>query len=172
MKAPWLKEKGDRHVCVVRTRDCRSAMDDPVRSDRLVGPTICGDDRSPGVAGPRVGGIGAARVHGIRRPGPVPHTYTPQGTAVAVLPSIDAGFMDRAAPVIRRVLGMVSAGTRFRYVKGVPAAIQRRTRAAPDVRAMVPSRSATGRPGRHRAGLGVQTAHERALRAAPDVVSL
>src|SRR5438876_7772744 len=31
MKAPWLKEKGDRHVCVVRARGRRSGMDDPVR---------------------------------------------------------------------------------------------------------------------------------------------
>ena len=46
MNAPWLKEKGDRHVDVVRTRGRRSGMDDPVRFDRLVGPTVWGDGRS------------------------------------------------------------------------------------------------------------------------------
>ena len=69
---------------------------------------------------------------------PVPHTYTPQGTAVAVLPSIDVD--SSIAVVMRRVLGIVvSAGARLWHVRGVPAAIQRRTHAASDVRTMVPS---------------------------------
>lgn len=155
MKAPWLREKGDRHVCVVRARGRRSDMDDPVRFDRLVGPTVWGDDRSPAVAGPRVGGIGAARVDGIRRPGPVPHPYTPRGTAVAVLPSIDVDSW--TAVVMRRVLGIVvSAGARFWHVRGVPAAIQRRTRAASDVRTMVPSDLGNRSPGQASRGLGLR----------------
>ena len=61
--------------------------------------------------------------------GPVPRTYNPQGTAVAVLPSLDVDSW--TAVVMRRVLGIVvSAGARLWHVRGVPAAIQRRTRAA------------------------------------------
>jgi hypothetical protein len=95
MKAPWLKEKGDRHVCVVRARGRRSGMDDPVRVDRLVGPTVWGDDRSPAVAGPRVGGIGAARVHGIRRPGPGAAHIHPSRNSCRSAAFDRCGFMDR-----------------------------------------------------------------------------
>jgi hypothetical protein len=172
MKAPWLKEKGDRHVCVVRARRRRSGMDDPVRFDRLVGPTVWGDDRSPAVAGPRVGGIGAARVHGIRRPGPVPHTYTPQGTAVAVLPSIDVD--SRTAVVVRRVLGIVvSAGARFWHVRGVLAA-DPTTNARSIGRShddAVRSRQQITRAGIARAGPTRRLTRARS-RAAPDAVSL
>ena len=88
-------------------------------------------------------------------PGPVPHTYTPHGTAVAVLPSIDVDSIG-VAQVIRRVLGMVSAGMRVWYVKGVPAAIQRRTRTALDVRQMVPSGIGNRSPGLASRGLGLR----------------
>ena len=85
--------------------------------------------------------------------GPVPHTYTPKGTAVAVLPSIDVDSW--TAVVMRRVLGIVvSAGARFWHVGGVPAAIQRRTRAASDVRTMAPSGFGSRSPGQASRGLG------------------
>ena len=86
--------------------------------------------------------------------GPVPPTYTPQGTAVAVLPSIDVDSW--IAVVMRRVLGIVvSAGARSWHVRGVPAAIQRRTRAASDVRTMVPS-GGNRSPGQASRGLGLR----------------
>ena len=88
--------------------------------------------------------------------GPVPHTYTPHGTAVAVLPSIDVDSWIGVVPAIRRVLGMVSAGTRVWYVKGVPAATQRRTRAASDVRTMVPSGIGNRSPGQASRGLSLR----------------
>ena len=171
MKAPWLKEKGDRHVCVVRARGRRSGMDDPVRVDRLVGPAVWGDDRSPAVAGPRVGGIGAARVLGIRRPGPgAAHIYPSRN-------GCRSAAFDRCgswiAVVMRRVLGIVvGAGARFWHVRGVPAAIQRRTRASSDVRRMAPSDLGNRSPGRHRAGWAHETAYEGALEGGPRCCEL
>ena len=85
---------------------------------------------------------------------PVPHTSTPHGTAVAVLPSIEVDSWIGVVPVIRKVLGMVSAGARVWSVKGVPAAIQRRTRAASTVRQMVPSGVCNRSAGQASRGLG------------------
>ncbi len=103
--------------------------------------------------------------------GPVPHTYTPQGTAVAVLPSIDVDSW--TAVVMRRVLGIVvSVGARFWHVRGVPAAIQRRTRAASDVRTIVPSGIGNRSPGQASRGLGLRDGLRARSRAVPDVVSL
>jgi hypothetical protein len=104
--------------------------------------------------------------------GPVPHTYTPQGTAVAVLPSIDVDSW--TAVVMRRVLGIVvSAGARFWYVRRVPAAIQRRTRAASDVRTMMPFDLGNRSPGLASRGLGPREGlRGRARGRPPDVVSL
>jgi hypothetical protein len=86
---------------------------------------------------------------------PVPHTYTPQGTAVAVLPSIDVDPWN--AVVMRSVLGIVvSASARLWRVGGIPAAIQRRTRAASDVRTMVPSGIGNRSPGQASRGLGLR----------------
>ena len=98
--------------------------------------------------------------------GPVPHTYTPQGTAVAVLPSIDVDSW--IAVVMRRVLGIVvSAGARF----GMSGAFRRRSN---DERAQHRTFarwcrpiSATGHPGRHRAGWAYETAYEGALEGGP-----
>lgn len=46
--------------------------------------------------------------------GPVPHRYTPDGTAVVVLPSIDRDSWIGVVPAMRGVLGaVVSAGTRI-----------------------------------------------------------
>src|SRR6266540_5597414 len=100
--------------------------------------------------------------------GPVPHTYTPQGTAIAVLPSIDVDSW--IAVVMRSVLGIVvSAGARFWHVRSVPAAIQRRTRAALDVRKMVPSDLGNRSPGQASRGLGLRDGlRGRASRAAPE----
>lgn len=100
---------------------------------------------------------------------PVPHTYTPHGTAVAVLPSIDVDSW--IAGVMRRVLGIVvSAGARFWHVRGVPAAIQRRTRAASGVRRMAPSDLGNRSPRRHRAGWAHETAYEGALEGGPPML--
>jgi hypothetical protein len=88
--------------------------------------------------------------------GPVPHTYTPHGTAVAVLPSIDVDSWIGVVPVIRRVLGMVSASARLWHVRGAPAVTQRRTRAASDVRTMVPSGIGNRSPGQASRGLGLR----------------
>ena len=101
--------------------------------------------------------------------GPVPHTYTPQGTAVAVLPSIDVDSW--TAVVMRRVLGIVvGAGARFWHVRGVPAAIQRRTRAHRTFAGWRRPISATGHPGRHRAGCAHETAYEGALEGGPPML--
>ena len=90
--------------------------------------------------------------------GPVPHTYTPRGTAVAVLPSIDVDSW--TAVVMRRVLGIVvSAGARFWHVRG---AIQRRTRAASDVRKMVPSDLGNRSRGQASRGLSLRGLRGRA----------
>ena len=86
-------------------------------------------------------------------PGPVPHTCTPHGTVVTVLPSIDVDGWIGVVPIMRRVLRVVvSAGTRVWHVKGVPPAIQRRARAASDVR--VPSYLGNRSPGQSSRGLG------------------
>jgi hypothetical protein len=101
--------------------------------------------------------------------GPVPHTYTPQGTAVAVLPSIDVDSW--TAVVMRRVLGIVvSAGARFWHVRGVPAAIQRRTRAASDVRTMVPSDLGNRSPGQASRGLGLRDGLRGRARGRPPML--
>jgi hypothetical protein len=101
--------------------------------------------------------------------GPVPHTYTPQGTAVAVLPSIDVDSW--TAVVMRRVLGIVvSAGARFWHVSGVPAAIQRRTRAASDVRTMVPSDLGNRSPGQASRGLGLRDGLRGRARGRPPML--
>jgi hypothetical protein len=101
--------------------------------------------------------------------GPVPHTYTPQGTAVAVLPSIDVDSW--TAVVMRRVLGIVvSAGARFWHVRGVPAAIQRRTPAASDVRRMVPSDFGNRSPGQASRGLGLRDGLRGRARGRPPML--
>jgi hypothetical protein len=98
--------------------------------------------------------------------GPVPHTYTPQGTAVAVLPSIDVDSWTAVVP--RRVLGIVvSAGA---HVRGVPAAIQRRTRAASDVRTMVPSDLGNRSPGQGSRGLGPRDGLRGRARGRPSML--
>ncbi len=101
--------------------------------------------------------------------GPVPHTYTPHGTAVAVLPSIDVDSIG-VVPVIRRVLGMVSAGTRVWYGKSVPATTQRRTRAASDVRKMVPSGIGNRSPGQASRGLGLRDGLRGRARGRPPML--
>lgn len=85
---------------------------------------------------------------------PAPRTCTPQGPAVAELPSNDVDAWIAVVPVIRRALGaVVTAGARFRHVQGDPAAIQR-PRSGSDVRQMVPSDFGDRSPGQSSRGLG------------------
>jgi hypothetical protein len=172
MKTPWLKEKCDRHVCVVRTRDRRLAVDDPVRFDRLVGPTIWGDDQSPAVAGRRVGGIGAARVHGIRRPGPGAAHIHPSRNSCRSAAFDRCGFMDRGCHA-------QSAGDRRQRRRAI-LACQGRSGGDPTTNARSIGRSQDGavrsrqqvtRAGIARAGPTRRLTRVRS-RAAPDAVSL
>lgn len=102
--------------------------------------------------------------------GPVPPTYTPHGTAVAVLPSIDVDSWIGVVPVTRRVLGMVSAGARVWCVKGVSAVAQRRTRAASDVHKMVPSGIGNRSPGQASRGLGLRDGLRGRARGRPPML--
>ncbi len=103
--------------------------------------------------------------------GPVPHSYTPHGTAVAVLPLIDGDSGIAVGPLIRKMLKMiVSAGARFWHVKGVPVAIPRRTRAASDVRQMVPSYLGNRSPGQASRGLGPREGLRGCARGRPPML--
>src|SRR5437773_10853662 len=64
---------------------------------------------------------------------------------------------------------VVSAGARFWHVRSVPAAIQRRTRAALDVRKMVPSDLGNRSPGQASRGLGLRDGLRGRARGRPPM---
>lgn len=103
--------------------------------------------------------------------GPVPRTCTPHGTAVEVLPSIDADSGIAVVPVTRRVLAVVvSAGARFWHVEGVRAAIHGRTRAASDVRKMMRSDLCNRSRGQASRGLGPRDGSRGRARGRPPML--
>ena len=102
--------------------------------------------------------------------GPVPHTSTPHGTAVAVLPSIDVDSWIGVVPVIRRVLGIVSAGTRVWYVKHVPAATPTTNARSIGRSQMVPSGIGNRSPGLASRGLGLRDGLRGRARGRPPML--
>lgn len=142
MNVPYLKK-----VTAMSVLFARAAV-----SDRI-GPAVWGGDRQPAPTGHRVGRIGPARADEIRIPGAgAAHTHRAQSSCRNA--AFDRrGYMRGVVSVTRRALGVVvSAGARLWHVEGVPAAIQRRARAASDVR--VPSYLGNRSPGQSSRGLG------------------
>ena len=145
-------------------------LDDPVRSDRLVGPTIWGDNRS--LRWPRVA-VRPARVDGIRRPGPGAAHIHPSFNGCPSAAFDRCGFMDRGCTSHTQSAGDVSAQARE---SGMSRAFRRRPN---DERAQHRTfarwcrpESATGHPGRHRAGWASRRLTRARSRAVPDAVSV
>ncbi len=125
------------------------------RDERTVGPTVWGDDRSPAVAGLRW------RYRRCSRSRYPPswarcRTHTPLKERLSQC-CLRSMWIHGPRLSCAECWGSSSAQARdFGMSGGVPAAIQRRTRAASDVRKMVPFGIGNRSPGQASRGLGLR----------------